>query len=198
MLSVKQIIAARHFRITFLMTFGLLNACTAPKYVSTIESHNYEEKTDRTLYSKLPLGTMSLPGKWIKVRYNDVSGQNGFTNADTVSAALAINEASSYPFYKRTMTSNQFVMAMYEWDSKYHATRTQAQTPMLKLDTTNHFLIWQISANNQYKIDNYYLFGCENGIVFSVFVDTKKWDPEKKMNFLETVYKTKTVGNCCQ
>jgi hypothetical protein len=168
------------------------------KYVSTIESINYDDKTNQTTFNKLPYGSISIHGgKWTKVSYNEISGQHNFKNADSIFCAVLINRASSYPFYKPKMTSNEIVKAMYEWDSKYWTEQTGAKTPLLKQDTTNHSLIWQISLDNKYKVDNYYLIGSENGLIFTIMVDTKKWDLTQKIIFLETVYKNKKVGTCC-
>jgi len=180
----------------FLLT--VVTSCLAPKAISTIESNNYDDKTNQTTFNKFPFGSLSIPGKWTKVSYNQVSGQHNFKNADSVSTAVAINQASSYPFYKPNMTSNEAVTEMYEWDAKYWTYQISAKTTILKQDTTNHFVIWQISADNKYKIDNYYLFGSENGLVFTIMIDTKKWDLNQKINFLQIVYKNKTVGNCCK
>ncbi|MGZ3920895.1 MAG: hypothetical protein ACXVO9_12790 [Bacteroidia bacterium] len=144
----------------------------------------------------LPFGSTNLPGKWTKTTFNKISYQQNFRNLDSISSAVAINQASNYPFYKPKMTSNQIVKEMYEWDSQYWGQQVGAKTPILKLDTINHFIIWQISADKN-KVDNYYLFGSENGIIFTVFINTKKWDLTQKINFLQTVYSNKKVGTCC-
>jgi hypothetical protein len=182
---------------TFLIfIIALLTSCMTSKYVSTIESINYDDKTNQTTFNKLPYGSISIPdGKWTKVSYNEISGQYNFKNVDSVFCAVLINTASGYPFYKPKMTSNEIVKAMYEWDSKYWAEQTGAKTSLLKQDTTSHSLIWQISID-KYKADNYYLIGSENGIIFTIMVDTKKWDLAQKTIFLETVYKNKKVGTC--
>ncbi len=169
----------------------------APKTISTIESNSYDDKINQTTFNKLPFGSIGIPGKWTKVSYNQVSGQHNFTNADSIFTAVAINRASSYPFYKRNMNSNETVKEFYEWDSQYLVGQINGERTIVKQDTTNHFIVWHIKAENKYNIDNHYLFGCENGIIFTVFIDTKKWSEQQKVNFLETVYKTKTVGNCC-
>lgn len=170
----------------------------AQKVVSAIESNNYDNKTNQTTFYKIPFGNISIPGKWTKTSYNQVSRQHNFRNADSVLTAVAINQATSYPFYKPNMTSNNIVKEFYEWDSKYLADNVNGNRTIIKQDTVNHFILWQITADNdKYKIDNHYLFGCENGIIFTVFVATNKWTNEQKIEHLQTVYKTKTVGTCC-
>lgn len=171
-------------------------SCTTYNYVSTIESTKYDKNSDKTTYTVLPFGVVILPGKWNKTTFNNVSYQQNFKNVDSVSSAVCINQASNYPFYKPNMTSNQIVKEMYEWDAQYWAQRIGAKTPVLKSDTTNHFIIWQIKEE-KYKVDNYYLFGCEKGIVFTVFINSQKWDSTEINSFLETVYRSKTVGSCC-
>jgi len=166
--------------------------------VSTIESSNYDEKENQTTFIKFPFGSMSIPGKWTKVSYNQISFQHNFKNEDSVFTALAINQASSYPFYKPNMTSNELIKEFYEWDSKYLADLIKGNRTIIIQDTINHFILWQITADNEYQLDNHYLFGCENGIIFTILISTKKWTNEQKLNYLQTVYKNKSIGSCCQ
>jgi hypothetical protein len=144
---------------------------------------------------KFPLGSLGLPGKWYKSFYNETSGQHNFRDKDSILSAVAINPSSSYPFYKKDMSSNTFVKAMYEWDSQYLANKIKGESNIIIQDTTNHFILWQLK--NDSGMENFNLFGCEKGIVFTVFIVTKKWTSEQKINFLQTVYKNRTVGNCC-
>ena len=186
-------------RILTVLLIATLTFCTTNKYVSTIESDKYDDNIDQTIFTKFPLGTVTIPGKWTKISYNQVSGQHHFMNVDSAMTAIAINQASSYPFYKPKMTPNTIVQEFYEWDSKYLAEKIKGERSVIKRDTTNHFIIWQITADTEKrKIDTYYLFGSENGIVFTILGPTKKWTNEQKVIFLETVYKNKTVGNCCK
>ena len=148
---------------------------------------------------KFPYGSLSLPGQWKKTDFNQNSGQQNFKNKDSLSTALLINRASGYPFYTKAMTSNLFVKAMYEWDANYLTARINGSSKIIKQDTVNHFIVWQITADNdKYQIDNLNLFGCENGIVFTVLAPTaKKLTNEQKINFVRTIYENKTVGTWC-
>lgn len=181
----------------FIFVLVLTISCSTTKYISTIESCVYDAKTNQTTYSVIPFGSTNLPGKWNKTTFNKISYQQMFKNIDSISSAVSINQASNYPIYKAKMTSNQIVKELYEWDAKYWTEQIGANTSILKQDTINHFIIWQISADHKFKVDNYYLFGCENGIIFTVFINTEKWDPTQKITFLETVYKNKKLGTCC-
>jgi len=199
---VTYILVMRHAKtnkIIHLFILTIVTSCMAPKAISTIESNNYDDKANQTTFTKLPFGSISIPGKWTKVSYNQVSRQHNFKNADSVLTAVAINQSSSYPFYKLNMTSNEVVKEFYEWDSKYLAENINGKRTIIKQDTVNQFIVWQITADNEkYKVDNHYLFGSENGIIFTVFISTKKWTNEQKVEYLQTVYKNKTVGNCCK
>lgn len=186
-------------KIIILVLFTIVTSCLGPKYVSTIVSDNYDEIKDQTTYMKFPYGSLNLPGQWTKSFLNQSSGQQNFKSNDSLSTALLINETSSYPFYTKGMTSNEFVKAMYEWDSKYYIDKFQANCPIIKQDTVNYFIVWQIIAHNEkYNIENQYLFGCENGIVFSVLAPTRKLTFEQKIDFVEAVYKNRSVGKCCK
>lgn len=186
------------FKILILFLLNILTSCLGPKYVSTIVSDHYDEKKDQTTYTKFPYGSLSLSGQWTKTSLNQTSGQQNFISKDSLSTALLINEVSNYPFYLKGMTSNEFVKAFYKWDSKYFTDNMQANCTIIKQDTLNHFIIWQfIAHNNRYNVENQYLFGCENGIVFTILAPTRKMTFEQKIDFLETIYKNKSVGKCC-
>jgi hypothetical protein len=176
-----------------------ITSCVAPKTISIIESSSYDDKRNQTTYNKIPFGSLSIAGKWTKGAYNQVSRQQNFKNADSVIIAVAINRATSYPFYKANESSNEIVKEHYEWDSKYLADNIKGKRTIIKQDTVNHFIIWQITSDSEkYKVDNHYLFGCENGIIFTVFISTEKWRDEQKIEYLQDIYKNKTVGTCCK
>ncbi|MFI5150665.1 MAG: hypothetical protein ACHQRM_13085 [Bacteroidia bacterium] len=185
-------------KIIFLFCITFLVSCMAHKAFSTIESSRYDEKSNLTTYTTFPLGSVQIPGKWVKTSFNKVSSQQNFRNADSVLTAVAINKSTAYPFYKPNMNSNTIVKEMYEWDSKYLADHTNGNRTLIEQDTLNHFIVWQITGMlNDFGVDNHYLFGSENGIVYTVFISTKKWTNEQKIDFVKTVYKNKTVGACC-
>ncbi|MBX7052457.1 MAG: hypothetical protein K1X54_10520 [Flavobacteriales bacterium] len=180
--------------LTLLLLFTL--SCSSSKHISTLVSSTYDEVSNQTTYNVLPLGSVVIPGEWTKTTYNDVSNQQNFTMSNGVSTAIAINQASIYPFYQPQLSTHDLVREMYKWDAQYFAEQLGTETPILLEDSTQHFIIWQILSEPK-GIDNYYLFGCENGIIFTVFLNAKEWDIQEKMNFLQTAYRNKTVGNCC-
>ena len=184
-------------RKLFLLAFLVIGNCVfAQKATSTIVSDKYDPKKDVTEFMKFPFGSVSLPGKWTRTTYNAVSGQYNFTNTDSVSVAVALNRAAQYPFYKKEMTADQFVQAMYEWDSDYLTQKINGKDTVITRDTVNHFITWRIT--NGEGINNHNLFGYENGVVFTVMVATEKWPDEKKVKFAETVYLNRIKGTCCE
>jgi hypothetical protein len=185
---------------TFTVIFALIatNSLFGQKTTSTLESTNYDSQLDETTYTSFPLGSLTMPGKWIKISYNKISGQYNFKNIDSVSSALAINKASVYPFYKRKMTANTFIKEMYEWDSQYMVARIKGIRSIIEHDTTTHFIIWRITDTKEiHNIDTYYLFGCENNILYSVMLDTDKWSQGEKVAFMKKIYSNKKIGKCC-
>lgn len=50
------------FLLLFISIF--INSCSTSKYVSTVESNTFEEKTNQTTFNNLPLGSVTMPGKW--------------------------------------------------------------------------------------------------------------------------------------
>ena len=182
-----------------LLIIGIMTSCMAPKYISTIVTDTYDEKKDQTTYMVFPFGSLSLPGKWTKTAYNKISGQQNFKNKDSLGTALLINRNSGYSFYTKEMSPNKFVKAMYQWDSDYFSSQFKGNCKILKQDTINHYIIWQITADNEKnKFDNVYLFGSENGIVFTVRAPIENVTLSQKIEFVQTVYENKTVGTCCK
>ena len=160
-----------------------------PMATSTIIGGQYEAKTNTTDYFVLPLGGVSLPGKWTKTRYSNVSGQQWFKNPDSVSVAIAFTQCNRYEFYKKELKDFSFVKAYYEWDAKYLAKAYNIQDTILLADTTNNYIVWRLWGNNKgLEINSYYLFGYKNCSVHNFYVSTDKWTQEQKVQFLQDLY----------
>jgi hypothetical protein len=166
----------------------------APKYVSTIVSQRYDEKNDQTTCTVLPFGSLPLPGKWTKTTYIQSSGQQNFENKDRSNIALLINRNSDYPFYKKGMSANTFVKDMYRRDSDYFVLQYNARCSIIKQDTSEHYIIWQIIAQNEkHKFDIIYL--AAKMILFLRLERRQKAYPFcKKLNLCNPFTETKTLG----
>jgi hypothetical protein len=173
----------------------LLSSCAPSKSISVIVSNSYDEKSNVTTYSKLPLGSVQIPGKWKKTSTNQVSRQDFFVNNDSIQIAVAINLCRQYAFYKKDTTENAFVNDYYEWDSKYLAEEIKGQRVILKTDTTSQFIICRI--HNDKDVDGYFLFGVDKGKFFNLYVTTDKWEQTQKVEFLEATYKNHQASLCC-
>jgi len=82
----------------------ILYGC-ASQSVSTIVGCDYDESKNQTTYFVLPFGSVSIHGKWEKTHYNNVSGQQFFTNGDSISIAIAFNRFDKYEFNAEVQSS---------------------------------------------------------------------------------------------
>jgi hypothetical protein len=176
------------FKLTALISIGLLIFACSPLTTSTIVGGQYEAKTNTTDYFVLPYGSVSLPGQWKKERYNSVSHQQWFINDDSITTAIAFTHCNGYEFSKKGLNDFAFVKAYYEWDSKYLAERLKCNRTILVADSINKYIIWQLSSD---RLNNYFLFACNNCNVHNYNISTKKWSQEQKIKFLQDLYLTK-------
>ena len=96
----------------------LLVSCVSPR-TSVLESYTYREEADRTDYAIIPLGAVSIQGKWSKTHYNTVSNQQFFVNRDSIEIAIAFNRYDQYEFNPSGAKKEMdFVKAYNERDSK--------------------------------------------------------------------------------
>lgn len=163
----------------------ILFCCSPARHSSTLYSDNYDKDKDQTSIVIFPYGQISIPGKWTKTRYSNVSTQYFFTNSDSMTFAVAMHPWDGYEFYKKEMTKTEFLKAFYEWDSEYLKKAYNGELKKIKEDTNKNFIIWNITASNK---NNYFLFGVKNTTAFNLFIDTDKWDEAKKVDLLESIY----------
>lgn len=173
-----------------LVAFIACASCATQK-ASTITGGDYDERKNQTDYFVLPYGSTSLPGKWIKTKYNNVSNQQFFENADSITIAIAFTPIGNYEFN----TSNQkkdfeFVKAFYDWDAQYFVNTHQLQQEIIESNENQHYIIWHLfGESNKVAYDTYFLFGEKNGYAsnFSI-MKTGKWNSEEKTGFLKEIF----------
>ncbi len=137
----------------------------------------------------MPLGKVSLPGKWVKTNYSEVCGQQWLVNSDSVSVAIAFTRYDKFEFYKKELTNFNYVKAYYEWDAKYLAKQLSMNETIVKSDTAKHYLVWRIwGEHDQLKMNSYFLFGYKNYSVSSFAISDCKWTEMEKVKFLEDLY----------
>lgn len=167
-----------------------LAGCSSQR-VSTIEGCDYNESKNQTDYFVLPFGSVSIPGKWEKTNYNNISGQQFFRNNDSIRIAIAFNRFDKYEFNSDgSIKGYEFVKAFYEWDSKYFVDSYGLQRRVIENDSINCFIIYQIHGLiNEAKFNTYYLIGDKNGNVNNLSISiTEKWTEGEKIEFLKKLY----------
>ncbi len=181
---------SRSYSFTLSILTLFLWGCVT-KRTSTIVSFDYDQAKNQTNYSVLPLGSVSMPGKWTKTRYNSVSNQQFFTNDESIEIAVAINRYDRYEFNEDGKVKGfAFVKAYYEWDSKYFVDQHGLKRSLLENDSLNNYLIYRIfSPTGAGKIDTYFLIGERGGNTKNLSISyTDKWSESKKIEFLRDLF----------
>jgi hypothetical protein len=172
------------------LTTILLTGC-ATKKISTIEGYDYDELKNQTNYFVLPLGSVSIPGKWEKRNYQSVSRQQFFINEDSIKIAIAFNRFDDYEFNTDGSKKGfEFVRAFYEWDSKFFADTYGLERRILENDSINKYILYQIYGTAKgTKFDTYFLIGNKEGNVNNLSItSTNKWTEKEKVDFLKKLY----------
>jgi hypothetical protein len=174
-----------------LLILDLMLASCATQRASTTSGSEYDQVKNVTNYFVLPYGTVSLPGKWEKKHYNATSRQQFFTNADSISVAIAFNRYDQYEFNADgAKKGGEFVEAFYAWDTDYFAKNYGLNNKVVEKDNLNHFIIYRLFGTyNGGNFDSYFLIGEKNGNTsnFSISV-TDQWPENKKVEFLKGLF----------
>ena len=168
----------------------LLTSC-ATQSVSTIVGCDYNEKKNQTDYFVLPYGAVTIPDKWEKTIYNSISRQQFFINTDSIIIAVAFGPYDKYEFNAdKPKKGIDFVLAYYEWDSKYFVETYGFQRDFIEKDSIRNFVVYRIFGEfEKAKIDTYFLVGEKNGFVSNYSVmDTDKWTEKYKIDFLKGLF----------
>lgn len=136
-----------------------------------------------------PYGEIKIPGKWTKTSENRVGGQYFFIGQDSVAISVALQPWDKYEFSfnNAEVTPENFVRKFYQWDWNYLKDKTGGQVRIVKEDTERNYLIWNIK--NQQGLNGYFLFGLKGKIANNFYIASDKWSEEKKVNFLEGLFR---------
>jgi hypothetical protein len=172
------------------LVFLHLSIGCAPRQVNTLVSTDYNAAKNHTVHTVFPFGTATLPGKWSKKQYNNVSRQQFFTNSDSVEVAVAFTRFDEYEFNsKGQLKGFEFLRAFYEWDSNYFVEKIGVQRAVLEENIAQNLIIYRIfSPKKQQNIDTYFLIREKNGNFsnFSISI-TDKWTQSQKIAFLKAL-----------
>ncbi|MBP1629263.1 MAG: hypothetical protein H6Q15_156 [Bacteroidetes bacterium] len=168
---------------TFLLITIIISLFScATQQTSTIVGGDYNELKNETEYFVLPFGSVTIPGKWEKNKYNNISRQQFFTNQDSVIIAIAFSQYNKYEFnMDGSLTGYNFIKNYYEWDSKYLTDSYGLKREILVNDSINNYMIYRIYGDNY---NMYFLINEKKGNMSNYFITTDKWDESKKVAFL--------------
>lgn len=170
--------------------FLILTGCTSQR-MSTIVGGEYNESKNQTDYFVFPLGSVAIPGKWEKTKYNTVSKQQFFTNRDSIVVAIAFSRFDKYEFNGNgSKKGYDFIEAFYQWDSKYFVDSFGLERKVVEGDSIRNFIIYQIFGFAKGgTFDTFFLIGEKNGNVTNLSImGTDKWTKEFKIKFLKGLY----------
>lgn len=174
------------FGLTFIMII-LIFGCFPSRYVQYLESCQYDPKTNITRFDRFPLGYVDIQGKWDKTVYNNYSKQQFFKNIDSVSIAVVIWPQNRYDLYKKREKDITFLKDYYNRNSQFIAEQSKGQWSIIKQDSIQQSYII-CKFNNDSNVDTYYLYGLINSSFYNLYVKTKNWNEQQKVDFLERMF----------
>lgn len=174
------------FTSVIIVFMALLSSCAPSKYTSTIVGSEYKADKDVTDYFVLPLGQVSLPGKWEKGDYVSSSNQQFFHNQDSVIVAIGFTNSNKYEFNaKGLLNGYEFVKAFYDWELDYFSS-LGLEAKIIESDQSQSYIIWRLFGQ---QYDTYFLVGERNGHVSNYSISiTDKWTVDQKIQFLKSIY----------
>jgi hypothetical protein len=162
---------------------GLISAC-ASSQTSVLIADHYDAATDQTVLVVVPYGNISLPGKWTKTSYNEVSRQHFFSNGDSTTVAVAKQPREKYPFYAAGQNDAQFVVAFQNWDAQYWR-KNGMLTTVVEDRSSDGVIVWNVAGE---RINTTFLFGSKNNYAYNLSVSSKRWNDPQVTKFLLELY----------
>jgi hypothetical protein len=151
----------------------------------TTSYSTFSQKVDKYSIVKTNSTDIRIPGEWKQLNTMDDSGQTYLENDKKVIIAIAKNPKKAYSFYKIKKSDFKNVQSFYRWDSDYRK-ELKHKTNKIKENSKLEYVIWKY---NDGKLDNVFLFGSVNDNFLNLLVYTNEWDEDKKVRFLEKLYK---------
>ena len=175
----------------FLSILLLLTGCGSSKQATSttvIEGGDYDAAKNVTEYFVFPYGSVSLPGKWDKGKYDQSNRQQFFRNEESVIVAIAFAPSNKYEFNKDgSLKGHDFVEAFYKWESDYYKP-AGFECTILENDSATPYLLFKIVGDD---VNSVFLFGEKDGGVSNFSVQTTdKWTEAQKIQFLKTLFLT--------
>ena len=175
--------------LLFLSILFLLTGCGSSKQAtSTIVGGDYDAAKNVTEYFVFPYGSVSLPGKWEKGKYDQSSRQQFFRNEESVVVAIAFGPFNKYEFnMEGSLKGHDFVEAFYKWESEFYKS-AGFECTILENDSANPYLLFKVVGHDANTV---FLYGEKNGGVSNFSVQTAdKWTEAEKVQFLKTLFLT--------
>jgi hypothetical protein len=170
-----------------LLSLSVFLACATNKK-SAVTNANYDETKNQTDYIVPSFGSVSLPSKWEKRHYNNVSQEQFFLNSDSIEVSVAFNRFDRYQFnLNGEFKGWDFVQAYCEWE---RGNQYNMASALLVQDMVRNFIIYKIfDTSDKPKIDSCFLVGEKDGNVIVLSISTTdKWTDKEKIKFLKAVY----------
>ena len=170
---------------TKLFYFLFCVACLTSFTPENLSAQTTPDNSNTITTVKTDDGTVKIPGIWQKVTYEASSKQHFMKNEEGVVIAVALTSRKLYPFNSPKKTEKELATDFFKWDFDFR-TENKFKTQKLKENTTENYIIWKYTEN---KIDNIYLYGCKSDLMVNYLVYTDTWTEQKKIEFLEDMYK---------
>ena len=142
---------------------------------SVITGENYDSKKDETTLILVPYGNITIPNKWNKKSYNEISKQHFFTNSDSTTLAIAKNPKQKYPFYQNEDSDKEFVINFVKWEADYFKEKGIIVTTLEDKSSQGYILFEAKTGEDKYDI---FLIGSKNGFAYNFLSSSNVWTKE--------------------
>ncbi len=178
------------YLLRFVFLVVILQGCAAHRS-SVLVGVNYDASKDCTDYLVLPYGSASIPGKWVKTHFNDISNQQFFMNRDSIRISIAFTRFDQYEFNPDgTKTGYDFVKAFYKWECDYFEETFGLACDIIEENEYSTYMIYRLYGTvDGGEFDSYFLVGNKNGNISNLSVmATDQWAVDEKIAFLKNLF----------
>ncbi len=162
----------------------IVSSC-ASTYQSTIVGGDYDKNKNVTSYFVLPLGSVELPGEWVKKNYLESSHQQYFLNKDSTLISIAFLNADRFSFYKPELKGFDLIETYFNWESEYFKEAYKYEIEKLEENKEKQYIIWRVFGDNS---DNIFFFGNKNEIVNSYSIQVTKMSKTESVDFVKKLF----------
>lgn len=152
------------------------------------EKHEFTfvgESTEFSVYFQNIDKKIIIPGTWRQQQIIE-GGQVFIINDDSTTIGIVMYRKEQLPVFDENQSSFETAKAYYTWDSEYLAKEKEMKVSLLEENESQSYVIWK--AVDKYN-NNFFLFGCDEELIFNFMIYGDNMSQAEKMNLLKEIFK---------